>query len=391
MKKIDVVILAGGYGTRIKKYTKNKIPKPLLKIKNKPFLDYLLQNISKYPINKIYIISGFKGNLINQRYNNKIINLIKIHCIKEKISQGTGYALFSIRKKIKNDFILINGDTLIDFDLNIFFKKKLNKKYLGCMVLSKNYNSSLSEKLSNLKLEKNRVINFCKKRNFINAGTIFFRKKVIKSLNAKTLSLENDILNKYISKKKMQGIICSNFLIDIGTPKNYIIAKKLIPKYFYRPAIFLDRDGVVNLDKGYTYKITDFKFQNSILKIIKKFQKKYYIFIVTNQSGIARGYYKIEDFYKLQNYIKNYLAKKNLFINDIEFCPHHPLGKIKKFSYKCRCRKPDNLMIKNLTNRWLILKKKSLFIGNSDSDKICAKKSNINYYSFNKKISNILN
>jgi D-glycero-D-manno-heptose 1,7-bisphosphate phosphatase len=100
MKKIDVVILAGGYGTRIKKFTKNKIPKPLLKFEKRPFLDYLLQNISKYPINKIYIISGFKGDLINQRYNNKLINLIKIHCIKEKISRGTGYALFSIRKKM---------------------------------------------------------------------------------------------------------------------------------------------------------------------------------------------------------------------------------------------------------------------------------------------------
>ena len=391
MKKIDVVILAGGYGTRIKKYTKNKIPKPLLKIKNKPFLDYLLQNISKYPINKIYIISGFKGNLINKKYNNKIINLIKIKCIKDKISRGTGYALFSIRKKIKNDFILINGDTFIDFDLNIFFKKKLNRKYLGCMVLSKNYDNSLSEKLINLELKKNKVINFSKKKNFINAGTIFFRKEIFKSLNAKTLSLENDILNKFIAKNKMQGIISSDFLIDIGTPKNYSLAKKIIPKYFYRPALFLDRDGVINYDKGYTYKIKNFRFQQKIFEIIKKFQKKYYIFIVTNQSGIAKGYYKVEDFYKLQNFIKNYLAKKNLFINDIEFCPHHPLGKIKKFSYKCKCRKPGNLMIRKITNRWLIKKKKSIFIGNSNSDRICAKKSNISYYTFSKKICNILN
>ena len=178
MKKIDVVILAGGYGTRIKKFTKNKIPKPLLKIKNRPFLDYLIQSISKYPINKIYVISGFKGNLINKRYNNKIINLVKIHCIKEKISKGTGHALYSIRNKIKNDFILINGDTIIDFDLNKFFQKKLNNKYLGCMVLSKNYNNSLSEKLSNLKIQKNGLISFVKKKNLINAGTIFLEKKL---------------------------------------------------------------------------------------------------------------------------------------------------------------------------------------------------------------------
>jgi D-glycero-D-manno-heptose 1,7-bisphosphate phosphatase len=384
MKKIDVVILAGGYGTRIKQFTKNRIPKPLLKIKNRPFLDYLLQNISKYPINKIYIISGFKGNLINKRYNNKFINLIKIHCIKEKKSKGTGHALYSIRKKIKNDFILINGDTIIDFNLNIFFQKKLNNKYLAKMILSKNYKNSLSEKLSNLKLQKNGVISFTRKKNLINAGTIFFKKKIVKYLNAKTFSLENDILNKFILKNKIQGVPYNNFLIDIGTPKNYILAKKLIPKYFFRAALFLDRDGVINYDNGYTYKIKNFRFRKKIFQIIKKFQKKNYVFIVTNQSGIARGYYKIKDFYKLQNFIKNYLSKKNLFINDIEFCPHHPLGKIKKFSLKCKCRKPNNLMIKKITDRWFVNKKKSLFIGNSNSDKMCAKMSNINYQSIEK-------
>jgi NDP-sugar pyrophosphorylase family protein len=125
MKRIDAVILAGGFGTRIKKFTKNKIPKPLLKINKKPFLDYLIQNISKYPINKIYIICGHRGSLIKKKYHNKTINLIKINCIKEKISKGTGHALLSIKNIIKNDFILINGDTLINFNLNIFFKKKI--------------------------------------------------------------------------------------------------------------------------------------------------------------------------------------------------------------------------------------------------------------------------
>ena len=67
MKKVDVVILAGGYGSRILKFTKNKIPKPLLKIEKKPFLDYLVQNLCKYNISKIYIIAGHKGNLIKKR------------------------------------------------------------------------------------------------------------------------------------------------------------------------------------------------------------------------------------------------------------------------------------------------------------------------------------
>lgn len=232
MKKIDVIILAGGAGCRIKKFSKNKIPKSLLKIKNKHFLDYLLKNISYYPINKIYIISGFLGDHIKKKYHKKIINHAQIHCIVEKKIKGTGYALYSIKQKIKNDFILINGDTLIDFDFNIFFNLELNKNYIGCMILSKNFQSSLSSKLTNLNINKNKEVLFSKKILYVNTGHIFFKKEIVDFLSKKKLSLENDIINKLILKNKILGLISNSFFIDIGTPKNYILAKKLIPKYF---------------------------------------------------------------------------------------------------------------------------------------------------------------
>ena len=238
MKKIDVIILAGGYGKRIRRFTKNKIPKPLLKIKNRPFLDYLLQNISKFPINKIYIITGHKGELINKRYNNKFINKIKIKCIKEKISKGTGYALFLIKKKIKNDFILMNGDTIVNFNLNNFFRKKLNKRFLGYMVLCKSHANSLSDKLSNLKLNKDKSVNFANKINLINTGLIFFKRRIIFLFNKKKISLEKDILSILIKQKKLKGIITYNFFIDIGTAKNYILSKKILPKYYCKPSDF---------------------------------------------------------------------------------------------------------------------------------------------------------
>ena len=85
MKKYDVVILAGGKGSRIKKYL-NDIPKPLLKINNLYFLDYLINNISKYYINKIYILAGFKGENKKRIYNNKEVNLVPIKVLIEKKS-----------------------------------------------------------------------------------------------------------------------------------------------------------------------------------------------------------------------------------------------------------------------------------------------------------------
>jgi D,D-heptose 1,7-bisphosphate phosphatase len=381
MKKIDVVILAGGYGTRIKKFTKNKIPKQLLKIGKRTFLDYLLQNISKYSINKIYIITGHRGNLINKKYHNKTINLIKIHCIKEKKNKGTGHALLAIKNKIKNDFILINGDTLINFNLNIFFKKKINKKILGYMVVSKNYKGSLSKKLNNLDISENNTLKFTNKIKYINSGTIFLKRKILKLINKKTISFENDILHKIIIKKKIKGIIYKGFLIDIGTPNNYLRSKKLIQKIFYKPAIFLDRDGVINYDQnGYTYKFEHFKFKLNILRTLKYLSlKKNYIFIVTNQAGIAKGYFSEEQFLKLHKKIKTYLVNKNIFINEVKYCPFHKNAKIIKYKKNSLLRKPGNLMIKQLLKNWPIDKKNSFMIGDQKSDKLAAKNSNLHF------------
>jgi len=387
MKKVDAVILAGGYGRRILKVTKNKIPKPLLKINKKPFLDYLIQNLSKYNINKIYIIAGHKGLLIKKRYQDKYQNLVQVECTVEKKTLGTAYALNYIKNKIKNDFILINGDTFVDFNLNYFFKKKINKFFIGCMVVTKDFKNSLTNNLLNLDIDKKKRIIFSKKNKFISSGIIFLRKKILKLINEKTFSLENDILNKLIIKKKLKGIEHKGMFIDIGTPKNFFLAKKIIKKKTYRPAIFFDRDGVINYDYGYTYKIRDFKFKPQIIKTLKFISNKnFYIFIVTNQSGIARGYYGTNDFIKLQEHIKKKLLIKNIFINDVVYCPHYKTGIVKKFSINCNCRKPKTGMVEYLKENWTINIKKSLFIGDNITDKICAQRSDINFIFYNKNL-----
>ena len=256
------------------------------------------------------------------------------------------------------------------------------------MVLTKNYKKSLTKELTNLEIEKNGTVILSKKKKNINAGIIFLKKKILFHLNSKNLSFENDVLLDLIKKKKISGIKYDKIFIDIGTPKNYLLAKKIVSKYFYRPAIFLDRDGVINVDKGYTHKIKDFIIKKNIIKLLKKYQHTHYFFIVTNQSGIARGFYKVEDFFKFQKHIKNYLSNNEIFINDFEFCPHHPNGNIKKYKKKCKCRKPNNLMIKKLQKRWPINLKKSFFIGDNISDKVCAEKSNLKYLNYTKNLFN---
>ena len=165
-------------------------------------------------------------------------------------------------------------------------------------------------------------------------------------------------------------------------------------KKTYR-AFFFDRDGVLNHDFGYVYKFKDFKWNKcSLLALKSLMKKKYKIFIVTNQSGIARGFFKKKDFLILNKRIKKFLKKKKIIINEIEYCPHHPTQGIGIYKKNCKCRKPGNLMIKNIFKKWNINKKESFMVGNNKSDEDCAKSSNINFFyredNLYKQIKNIL-
>jgi D-glycero-D-manno-heptose 1,7-bisphosphate phosphatase len=129
-------------------------------------------------------------------------------------------------------------------------------------------------------------------------------------------------------------------------------------------ALFLDRDGVINIDYGYVGKIENFKFREGIFELTKQFQDNgYKIFVVTNQSGIARGYYSEEDFHKLTEWMKEEFLKRGVEIKDVKFCPHHP-----DISGVCECRKPEPKMILDLASEYNIDLENSILIGDSKRD-----------------------
>jgi len=161
-----------------------------------------------------------------------------------------------------------------------------------------------------------------------------------------------------------------------------------------RAAVFLDRDGTINYDYGYVHKFSEFKFRPQVLNGLKYLcKKKYLIFIVTNQAGIAKGKFELKDLLKLHKKLIIFLNKRKIYINQIEFCPYHPKGIIKFYKKKTNYRKPGNLMIKKILKKWKIDLKRSFMIGDSLKDKLAAKKSKIYFEfvknNFNKQVKNI--
>lgn len=138
-----------------------------------------------------------------------------------------------------------------------------------------------------------------------------------------------------------------------------------------KKVIFLDRDGVINQDYGYVYKIEDFKFIDGVFEACRSFKKLgYEIVVVTNQSGIARGYYSEEEFLKLTSYMQNEFLKNGISILKTYYCPHLP-------NSNCECRKPKTGMILKALDEFDISLEKSWLIGDKLSDIECAKNANI--------------
>ena len=113
-------------------------------------------------------------------------------------------------------------------------------------------------------------------------------------------------------------------------------------------------------------------------------ENNYYIFIVTNQAGIAKKKFSYHDFFMLHEKLKFYLSKKNIYFDDVQFSPYHPESKIKKYRKKSILRKPNNGMIRNIIKKFNVDIKKSFMIGDQASDMLAAKKSNL-YYENKKK------
>ena len=106
-------------------------------------------------------------------------------------------------------------------------------------------------------------------------------------------------------------------------------------------AVFLDRDGTINIDKGYLYRISDFEFLPGAVEALRNLQEAgYLLIIITNQSGIGRGYYTEEDFAVLTDYMKGELSKSGVNISGVYYCPHLPDAEVERYRKICTCRKP---------------------------------------------------
>jgi len=143
-------------------------------------------------------------------------------------------------------------------------------------------------------------------------------------------------------------------------------------------AVFLDRDGTVCVEKNYLFKIEDFEFENGAVEALRYLYKKgFKLIIISNQSGVARGYFTVGDVEKLHDHIKKEALKNGFEFAGIYYCPHYEKGSVPEFSVSCDCRKPKTALIEKAITDHDIDRSESYMIGDKEADMISGAKAGL--------------
>ena len=380
----QAVVLVGGRGTRLGDLCSD-MPKPMLPCGDVPFLEYIVWNLKRFGIKKILFSVGYLGDRIRQYFGDgSRFGVVCTYYAEEKPA-GTGGALVLARDLLEDNFLVLNGDTL--FDINYLDLALLHgqENALATVALRREPDAS---RYGSVIIKDSKILSFCEKVSqghggLINGGIYCLAKSALDFLPSAPASLENDLFPALAGKGQIVGKEYNGFFIDIGLPATLKLAGDLIPAWRLKPAVFFDRDGVLNVDKGYVHSAEDFEWILDAKEAVKYVNDNgYYVFVVTNQAGIGREYYSEEDFLRFSGWINEELMKSGAHIDATFFCPHHPTAGKGEYKKICNCRKPGIGMLEKAVREWDIDLAGSLMIGDKEKDLIAAKTANIAGYLF---------
>ncbi|MCX7771181.1 MAG: HAD-IIIA family hydrolase [Proteobacteria bacterium] len=387
---MKLVLLAGGKGTRL---GLENVPKPMVKIGDKPILEHQIELAKSYGINEIFIMSGHLAHVIYDYFKDGKDFGVKITHITEPYPLGTAGCIKLLENIIRDRFLVFYGDIMINFDIRSFIKFDRKKRGIASIVVHPNnhpYDSDLIETA-----EDGKVIAIHPKphqdgfyRNLVNAAVYILSPEIFKYITfGKHVDFGRELFPDLLKKgKEIYAYKTPEYFKDIGTKdrlqkviedyekgKYHIFNKKNKFK-----AIFLDRDGVINEEVNLLHKHEDLRLIEGSSKAIKKINDSNYLAVViTNQPVIARNLCTLDDLNLIHKKLETLLGNEKAYLDEIYFCPHHPdkgfEGENRAFKIDCECRKPKIGLIKRAVKELKISLNGSYFIGDTERDILCGK------------------
>ena len=407
---MKTVIMAGGKGTRISELFPD-IPKPLIPIKDsngiaKPVLEWEIESLASQGFKDIILTVSHMHEKIEEYFGDGSSLGVNIEYYVEDVPLGNAGALFKLRDKLTEPFLLLIADAMFDVDFNRMFEYHKLKHALVTLFSHPNshpYDSSVlitdeNDAVENwLNKEDERPLYY---ENRVNAGLQIIDPIVLDmtGINPELVGLEDEngkirkvdmdrqILKPLCGKKIMYCYDSPEYCKDMGTPERFeqvsrdFCSGTVSAKNLRNPqkAFFLDRDGTINRHIGFLRKPEEFELLPGVAEAVKLINSSGYLAIViTNQPVIARGEVSVAQLKTIHNKLETELGKKGAYIDGLYYCPHHPdrgfVGEIPELKINCECRKPKPGMLLKAASDFNILLEDSWMIGDDNRDIECGK------------------
>ncbi len=377
------IILVGGLGTRLGELTRDT-PKPLLTVAGKPFLDHLIHRAARFGFTDIILLAGYLGHQLLDRYSGprRIAGRdVTIRVVVEGEPAGTGGALTYLTGIADEKFVLMNGDSWIDLDLRAFAETAgASTVKIALRRLDD------AGRFGSVVMEGSRIVSFAGQGDgpgLINAGVYVAGRSLIAEVTQTPCSLEKDIFSRMAGEGKLSGEITEGMFIDIGIPTDYARAEQSIAENLRRPAVFFDRDGVLNRDEGYTFRPEDLRWNEGAIAAVRAVNAAgWYTFVVTNQAGVGHGHYSERDVDIFHRQMDCELANAGAHIDEYVYCPFLPEAKLEAYRRASTRRKPEPGMILDLLEHYPVLTETSFLVGDKQSDMDAAYSAGIGAYRY---------
>ncbi len=389
------VIMAGGKGTRIASISRN-IPKPMLPIEGVPVLERELECLCSQGFTEVILTVGhLKDAIIDYFGDGSGLSPatgkpfgVKIDYFEETEPLGNAGALYELRDRLAEDFLLLNGDAIFDVDFNRFVDAHRRMGGLATLFTHPNnhpYDSGLI-----IADKGGAVVEWLTKederprwyKNRVNAGLHVLSPKLFEVRpDTPKVDLDRQILKPLAGTGELHCYDSPEYVKDMGTPERYaavcedfhrgvVTAKNLRNK---QRAVFLDRDGTINKYVGFLRSPEKLELLPGAAEAIKRINKTGYLaIVVTNQPVIARGEITVEQLDEIHNKLETLLGQEGAYLDAIYYCPHHPdkgfPGEIPELKIDCDCRKPKPGMLLQAAKDFNIDLNQSIMVGDDERD-----------------------
>lgn len=389
MTSRQAVILVGGKGTRLGLQASN-CPKPLMPLDaDTVFLDEVLFDIVRHGFDDIILAAGHLGEQVAARYHGASFREARVRVVVEPTPMGTGGALREIAGLLDPTFLLVNGDTSFDFNLRRLDPLlSASPRSVGVLGLRRVADVG---RYGRVMLEDGVVVAFREKSaaagdatGLVNGGIGLFRRELVDLVDHLPCSIETEIYPRLASERRLLGSEFDGYFLDIGLPETLAQARRDLTLRRRRSAVFFDRDGVINRDAGYTWRVEDLHFIAGAIETIRAVNDIGALaIVVSNQAGIARGLYSREDVDRFHAAMEQALAVEGAHIDAFYICAHHPNAVFADLRHPDHPdRKPNPGMVLRALREWPIDSRASFLIGDMDSDIDAARRAKIESFRF---------